>query len=63
MTMFIGIAVMVSQMVLLCLTCRGKVLLYPAVRRSKMVTVVVRDGILVFGIVVGGSSLSLLGYF
>jgi hypothetical protein len=53
---------MVSQSVLLFLTYRGKTLMQPAARRSKIVTVVVRDGMLVFGVVIGESSVSLLRY-
>ncbi|KAF8555841.1 hypothetical protein OG21DRAFT_793384 [Imleria badia] len=49
----LGIGMIVSQIVLLCLTCRGKALLQPAARRSKLITVVVRDGMLVFGLVIG----------
>lgn len=62
-TACIGIAMMVSQSVLLYLTYRGKVLMQPAARHSKIVTVVMRDGMLVFGAVVGGSGASLLQYF
>ncbi|KAF8555840.1 hypothetical protein OG21DRAFT_1483543 [Imleria badia] len=49
----LGIGMMVSQGVLLSLTHRGKTLLQPAARRSKLITVVVRDGMLVFGVVIG----------
>jgi len=49
-----GIGMIVSQSVLLFLTYRGKVLLQPAARHSKIITVIVRDGILVFGVVIGG---------
>ena len=58
----LGIGMMVSQIVLLCLLCRGKALLQPAARRSKLITVVVRDGMLAFGVVIGKFSASLLQY-
>ena len=58
----LGISIMVSQSVLLYFTYRGKTLMQPAARRSKIVTIVVRDGMLVFGVVIGGSSASLLRY-
>lgn len=45
-----------SQSALLALTYHGKALLQPAARRSKLITIVVRDGVLVFGVGVGKSS-------
>lgn len=58
----IAIGMMVSQSVLLCITYRGKISMSPAARRSRIVTVVMRDGILAFGVVIGGSSSSLIRY-
>lgn len=48
-----GIGMIVSQSILLALTYRGTVLLQPAARRSKLITVMVRDGMLVFGVGIG----------
>lgn len=50
----LGIGMIVSQSVLLSLTYHGKALLQPAARHSKIITVIVRDGMLVFGVVFGG---------
>ncbi|KAG9313240.1 hypothetical protein JVU11DRAFT_6702 [Chiua virens] len=46
-----GIAMTVSQTVLLSLTYHGKSLMRSAARRSKIITIVVRDAMLVFGVV------------
>ncbi|KAG6381812.1 hypothetical protein JVT61DRAFT_421 [Boletus reticuloceps] len=59
MTTCLGIGMMVSQSVLLSLTYRGMAHWQPAARRSKLTTVVVRDGMLVFGVVIGRPSASL----
>ena len=56
----LGVGMMVSQSVLLSLTYRGKTLLEPTARCSKLIAVVVRDGMLVFGVVIGKFNLSLL---
>lgn len=55
-TSFIGIGMVVTQSVLLSLTYRGKLLMQPAARYSKVVAVVVRDAMLVFVVLTGGSS-------
>ncbi|KAF8141377.1 hypothetical protein EV363DRAFT_12917 [Boletus edulis] len=61
-TTCLGIGMMVSQSVLLSLTYRGMAPWQPAARRSKLTTVVVRDGMLVFGVVIGIVLISFL-YF
>ena len=55
-TTCLGFGILVAQAVLLFLTYRGKTLMQPAAGRSKIATVLVRDGILVFGVVAGRSS-------
>lgn len=61
-TTCLAVGTMISQIVLFGLIYRGKSLLQPAARRSKLITVVVRDGVLGFGVVIGKSSASLLRY-
>ncbi|KAN0088304.1 hypothetical protein V8E55_005361 [Tylopilus felleus] len=52
-TTCLAVGTMISQIVLFGLIYRGKSLLQPAARRSKLITVVVRDGVLGFGVVIG----------